>query len=727
MPDVTSLGDSWGQIRRRFKQRLARNGRARARVSISLVPATSAVMCMARSRLIPVSVLSVILLGLIPFSFALGSEPSPWLEIHSSHFTVITDAGEKRGKEVALRFEQMRAIFAILLMKDRLNEPLPLTILAFKNDKNYYQTAPLRGGQPITVPGFFVPGEDQNFFVLNLFEEESWRAVAHNFAHLLLNYNYPPVEGWFDEGIAEYFSSIRVDDKRYEIGGDPELSNVFSEDLLQNQQQAHIPPKSLTELLEGQVWLALPDFLTMTHDTADYNEGTHHTLFYAQAWMTMHYLLHEKKLPETGTYFDLVENQHATVEEALQKAYGISTAQFDQAVKDYFHSLKPLFMALDASKQPNPPAYVSQIYQAPTPVGPNDSAIIAKPMRESDARAVVAEVETRIPERRTAGLQELQALASAPDSIGGKSDDKKQIKKDDSGTGPLVPASGNEIAHRALAWDHLQHSEFEAAAQELGDAAAVDQRDMWIRYYLAVLKYRIANTKHADIQGLPNMMQDLRAVLEWYPQFADAYDLMAMARKVGGGPVAAMQAEHAAIQLCPRNQEYVYHLAQIYIEAKKWEAAQGLLERLKTSRNPLVATEARAQLSLLANERKYGLSAASVTPRLSPQSSPFDVLEQDAAKRAAAAQATQSPGAGDRRAAKYLQGRLISVDCSQSPAAILTVTSGSTVLKLRTADYKSLLLIGADSFSCSWNDRLVSVNYKTGGVSDGDLVSVELR
>jgi hypothetical protein len=67
------------------------------------------------------------------------------------------------------------------------------------------------------------------------------------------------------------------------------------------------------------------------------------------------------------------------------------------------------------------------------------------------------------------------------------------------------------------------------------------------------------------------------------------------------------------------------------------------------------------------------------------------------------------------------------VDCSQSPAAVLTVASGGTVLKLRTADYKSLLLIGADTFSCAWNDRSVSVNYKPGGVSDGDLVSVELR
>jgi tetratricopeptide (TPR) repeat protein len=248
---------------------------------------------------------------------------------------------------------------------------------------------------------------------------------------------------------------------------------------------------------------------------------------------------------------------------------------------------------------------------------------------------------------------------------------------------------------------------------------------MWIRYYLAVLKYRIAKAKHAEIQGLPNMLQDLRAVLDWYPEFADAYDLMAVARNVGGSSVSAMQAERAAMQLSPRNQEYVYHLAEIYVEAKKWEAARAMLDRLKTSSNQQVAAEAREQLSRLTNEQKYGISVAAA-PKYTPQSSPFDVLEQDAEKRAAAAQSTPSSG-GDKRAAKFLQGRLVGVDCSQSPAAVLTVASGGTVLKLRTPDYKSLLLIGADSFSCGWSDRMVSVNYKPGGASDGDLVSVELR
>lgn len=48
-----------------------------------------------------------------PLTFAAlipAAEAPRWLEVRSPHFSLITDAGEKQGREVALRFEQMRAI-----------------------------------------------------------------------------------------------------------------------------------------------------------------------------------------------------------------------------------------------------------------------------------------------------------------------------------------------------------------------------------------------------------------------------------------------------------------------------------------------------------------------------------------------------------------------------------------------------------------------------------------
>ena len=662
-----------------------------------------------------------------------ANEP-PWLQVNSTHFMVITDAGDKKGREVAFRFEQMRSVFASLLGKDRLNQSVPLTILALKNDKSFYQVAPLRRGQPIDVPGFLLAGEDQDFIVLNLTEEESWRAVAHDFALMLLTYNYPPAQGWFDEGLAEYFSSIRLDNRQVQIGGDPELTPSVAQDLLGNQRDTHAT-KSLTELLGAQVWLSLPDLFSMKHDPSARNEGTHHTLYYAESWIVMHYLLHEKKLPETGAYFDLVLNQHVPEEEAIQKAYGMTSAQLEQAVKDYFHSQDKLLSAVDAARRTNPApgnsAGADQAYRFPTMVEPDDSANPPKPIPEPDVRALYAGIQVRIPERREVGLKTLNDLATTPTSADQKAEAKHEIKRVGEDAEQLPSnAIGNPLAHRILAWDHIEHGQFQEAFAELGDAASLNPRDMWIRYYVSLAKYRMAQAKHADMYGLANMMLDLKAVLEWYPEMADAYDLLAVARNSGGGPSAAMQSERAAINLSPRDERYVYHLAEIYVASKKWEAANALLDRLKTSSNPQIAAQASTLISQAGTERKYGISMnakGAAQPKYAPQKSPFDVLEEDAAKRAAEENKTEPATPGDKRSMKFVKGRLVAVDCSHAPAAVLTVNSEAGLLKLRAADYKSVLLIGADDFSCDWRDRQVTVNYKPGVGADGDLVSLEMR
>jgi hypothetical protein len=81
----------------------------------------------------------------------------------------------------------------------------------------------------------------------------------------------------------------------------------------------------------------------------------------------------------------------------------------------------------------------------------------------------------------------------------------------------------------------------------------------------------------------------------------------------------------------------------------------------------------------------------------------------------------------DKRPIKFMKAKLLSVDCSQTPAAILLVSKGATTLKLRTPDYKSLVVMGADKFSCEWANRPVSVNYRADAKGGGDLVSVEVQ
>src|SRR5260370_33585085 len=113
--------------------------------------------------------------------------------------------------------------------------------------------------------------------------------------------------------------------------------------------------------------------------------------------MVMHYLLHQKKLPETGAYFDLVLNEKVPVEEAIQKAYGVSQQQLEQAVKDYLHSQIALSTALDAARPKNPgpdfPPNPAQGYHFPRPVAPDANSGHTKPFPDTGAPALYAGIQ----------------------------------------------------------------------------------------------------------------------------------------------------------------------------------------------------------------------------------------------------------------------------------------------------------------------------------------------
>src|SRR5262249_39797244 len=134
-----------------------------------------------------------------------------WVEVRSPHFSVVTDDGEKRGRDVALRFEQMRTAFGVVFERVNVNIAVPLQIIAFLSSKELRQYAPLYEGKPITLAGYFQGGEDRNFIALDLSAENNWGTVFHEYAHLLINGNLPPTPLWFDEGFAEYCSSLKMD------------------------------------------------------------------------------------------------------------------------------------------------------------------------------------------------------------------------------------------------------------------------------------------------------------------------------------------------------------------------------------------------------------------------------------------------------------------------------------------------------------------------------------
>jgi len=599
--------------------------------------------------------------------------------------------------------EQMRAVFGNLLVRNKLKFPQPVEVLVLKSDKDYEHLSPLRDNTPITAPGFFLAGEDKHIIVLDLFAIEPWCAIAHPLAHTLMDGNYPPTQPWFDEGLAEYFSSIRVDNKWLEIGGDPELTWKFKEDQLGGVREVRNAPKSLTELLSGPLWIPMNELFTMELNAPEFHEGTHRTLFHAQSWITVHYLISKNMLSQAGQYFQLVQLEHVPVEQAMQRAFGMNPQDFEKTLKAYFQSLTPLFIAQDRANSPIEPLNGPQVFRSAAPFGPDDVALVVNKITDDDGHAAMAEVMARQPEHAAQGLKELQALAQEP--------------------------VDNERAHRALGFIYMQRKEFKKSEEELDQAAEANPKDMWVPYYRALEKFKISQATGKSIEGaLANVQQNLRAVIDWYPDFGEAYHLLGLAELEGGGLNAALDSMRKAIALSPRRERFLMNLADIYLSGKRWDSGQEILERLKISTNPELAASARKKLNELPFLKKYG-----IWPDQAPDAQHPKTVESADDRTGAAdedsgdAAPRLKPRPVDKRPVLYLKGKIVSVDCSQSPAALLTVLAGKRTVKVRTQNYKTLILIGADQFSCDWRNQPASVNYKSNGTSAGDLVSLEVN
>jgi Flp pilus assembly protein TadD len=658
---------------------------------------------MIRCLLWPLRWFPLILAGAIFSLAAHGAEKPPaWMRVSSDHFSVLTDAGEAKGREVAVRLEQMRVALGQLLMKNRLKLGEPLEIVALKSGNEYAQVAPLESGR-IAGGGFFLPGEDRNYMVFDASASESWRAVTRQFARLWLHYNYPPTQAWFDEGFTEYFGSIRLEAQGARVGFDPS-SLPSSSGSDQGAPPGEGSP-SLIDVLRRTPWLAWPDLFKQREGLVNREDKARRDLFCAQSWIVVHYLIGKGKLPETGEYFDLVENQNVPPERALEAAYHTPVEQFDQEVRNHFRSLAAFLEEAPRVRPgggtPNEDEYLRTLAIDAAALGTSTRQIPSPA-----AQALLAEMAVRIPEHREAGLAQLARLGSDP-------------------------KTETAIVHRALAWDRMQRKQSAEAVEELNQAMAIDGRDPWVRYELALLSHRANQAGGHPASGLSNIMQNLQIVIDWYPDFAEAYNMLAMARLAGGGSHSAMSAIEDAIRLDPRQPAYLLNMADIAMAEKKWDLATALLTRLRNSLDPQVAGAAGKDLDDLPTLKKYGIrpqpesSAPPQTGSPTSASSPVSALPDESEAEAAtpAKPQTEMP---DKRPVQFVKGTLVRVECRGS-SAILFVSSSSRTIQLRTEDYKKLLMLGSEEFSCLWRNRLVNINYKPGGESGGDVVSVELR
>jgi Tfp pilus assembly protein PilF len=599
-----------------------------------------------RSFLFPLPILLAVIV--CSFSAVFAGEPQ-WVEVRSPNFSVITDAGEKRGREVALRFEQMRSVFGTLMTKAKVNLPVPLQIVAFRNTKEMRQVAPLWNGKPTQVAGLFQSGEDRSFIMLDMSAENPYSVVFHEYAHQLMNGNIQAqTDPWFEEGFAEYFSSIEVDGKQARVGKIPQDEYLIL-------QQVGI--------------MKIADLFKVRQNSQTYNEsGDHRTTFYAESGMLMHYIYDNQLMPKVAAYFDLKTNKHLSVEDAIHQAFGIDAAQFDKALRGYVNDGRYKY------------------YPIPTPasIAPNNYAV--RPLSVTDGGAVLADIHLHSRDYHEQAVTEFEKI----------------LKSD----------PNNAAACRGLGYAYLQRQEFHEAAEYFKRASQMDSKDPRVHYYSALLMAREAGfTSGAD---LPAITRELETSIRLDPEFADSYALLAFAQATAGDSAKAVPTLQKAIAISPRNQEYQFNLANLYLTNKQPDQAIAVLEALRVTDNPLLAERVNGMLGQVRQFKEMMQTATQGSVGLKSESA------ERTARPASVAPASSGP-------AKFLKGMLIHADCTTSPSAVLTVVSGTKSWKIKIADRNHLVLIGADEFSCSWDKQKVAVNYRETASGEGSVISLEIQ
>ena len=588
----------------------------------------------------------LVILLLTPALFA-AKDPE-WVEVRSPNFTVITDAGPKKGREVALRFEQLRAVFGSLLSKVNVNTPVPLQILAFKRKKDFEQIAPLYNGKPIKLAGLYISGGDRNFIALDLSQPDPMRVVYHEYAHMLLDANFPRTQPWFDEGFAGYYESLEVSGKKATVGKDP----------------GHYG-----ELLTANRFMPLADLFAVTQESRDYNEGDRRGIFYAQSWLTVHYLLDTKKMPQASRYLGLVLKEKVSIPEAIQQAFGMSPKELDRDLQDYFRSSRALYYTLD------------------TPAGLSELSFEPKAIDPWDARAALAEMRLRHRDYMEAAAEDFNAiLAAKPD---------------------------HAAAHRGLGYHFLRKQQFATAAQHFRKAAAGDLSDPQVLYYLGMLGPVSGDT---GPQMIAEMKQALRKAVTLKPDFADAYNLLAFAHGAEQDWGAAADAMRQAVKLAPREEKYADGLARYLMRLEQWDEAEPIWRTLSTSQDAGLAAGAQQQLEFLTDVRaRKARSAAGPKVLALRPSAPV----REEARATAAATAVPEP-------VEFLKGTLLDVTCpAETVGAVLRVQAQSRIWTMLVPDRDQSVIIGADALDCAWKQRKVAINYRKKGDA-GEVVSLEI-
>jgi predicted Zn-dependent protease len=567
-----------------------------------------------------------------------------WTSVRSKNFLLVGNANEKDIRQVGVRLEQFREVFSRLFSNLNVNSPVPTTVIVFKNDESY---RPFKLNA--NTAGYFQAGPDVNYITLELTRDpgsdrDPFTIIFHEYTHLLVRNTSGNVPLWFNEGLAEYYSTLSITGEQKVVMGRQIAGHVYR--------------------LRGNKMLPLRKLFEIDHQSPYYNEGDKQSIFYAESWALMHYLILGKdgeRKPQLGKFLDLL-SKGVEMEQAFQQAFAMTFESMESELRKYIQRDRyPIF---------------SESFQSRIDY---DSAMQSAPISEAEGQAYLGDLLLKS-NRGEAETYLQRALALDPNQ-------------------PLANAS--------LGLLRVREGRSLEARKHLERAVAASSQNYLIHYYYAYVLSREGNRDMDTVFGFPaglaeKMRAELKLAIRLRPDFLESYGLLAFVNLVTETDLdETLQLLKQALASSPHRSDLMFMLAQLYLRQEDFSATRQLIDKLNVEAEDaemrrraramlaqLVALE--AQVARIRKQREEHASAPHDGNAPGDSASEaFEVIIVNKDDPAAVLrESLRKPAAGE----KQIQGTLTRIDCDAKGITFI-VKIADRLLKLSTDSFQRVNIV----------------------------------
>jgi hypothetical protein len=235
-----------------------------------------------------------------------------WVQVSSDTYIVKSSAGEERAKRVLKELEGFHQLVGTLAFRNTELPELPIEVLLIGDAPTLRELEPEYNGRKVAVAGYYQRGQDRDFIVLSgrVFPETLTSIVYHELTHYFVARALARRPTWLNEGLAEYFATAEIRDDEISLGG-------ISNDRMQ--------------LLKTSPLIPLKDFFAVDSNSSYYNESSKASVFYAQAWAFMHFMMHGEYAARFKSYLDALTKGDAN----LLQYMNVSERELEAGFQNY--------------------------------------------------------------------------------------------------------------------------------------------------------------------------------------------------------------------------------------------------------------------------------------------------------------------------------------------------------------------------------------------------------